>query len=648
MKNKKGVVWPHLLQLVLVAVALIIIAWILQVQFGAFHLGTTRCKGTCMTACGSYMHLLEGDEGCRRKTKDETMLCCDTKELEGEQRGYGANNQMIRLTLNGGKSPFYYGEMRELEIGKTYYLELFFDDEIRENIDKNASYCGVWIEDRDLSTDYGLHDLYTSFNQQKVKKYDEPRKAPLIPQDENIVGTIDEKGSIVRSCKRAGKEELFLYPQVFTPNELNAGRTYELRVIVYSEEVTKIINENFVGPVTPTHGPSSFGYDGAKAIIDEDNWVAEFTAYFKVKPIIEISDISGTWVIEDDIIVRSVNPYKLSKVEVGIVGETELNAVTNADEKSLYQKIYDACSADSFQSNYKSSIHKITSIKSGSAGLNLGIGTLGRNAYVRRSYISQEQPITVAKNKAEILLDESSINRTFTNVRNSMLEEGEGEFKEHYLCVRSQVVAPDGKLMPIISTSQQPLRLDVAPPKVDNTDNYIKVVYPKAQLLQNNLQKLINNGRVLPEQTITPYYFEQYPMIQIAKCIDKSGCKNYDYYFAPTNIPINIHSADLETGIVATILGVGLNYLYKAIVESNPLKTVCPLADSGQYRRNTRPEIRFYRRQQGVFCIKISDAAGNYRLTWKVAYNPYDIVEETAGAVISNATNPSITPVVGS
>ena len=189
--------------------------------------------------------------------------------------------------------------------------------------------------------------------------------------------------------------------------------------------------------------------------------------------------------------------------------------------------------------------------------------------------------------------------------------------------------------MNVTSYSEQPLRLDVAPPKIGNTDDYISVVYPDPRILENNLPGLLNRGAITPGQQVTPYYFNEYPKVMIKKCFDKSGCKNYDYYFAPTYIRVNIHADDLETGIVSAIIGQGLNYLYNYLLTRNPLKTVCPLANSGQYRYNTHPEIRSRRGEQGVFCIRVTDAVGNYWLTWKVIYNPYDVVEDVVQEAVT-------------
>nr|MCK4930074.1 hypothetical protein [Nanoarchaeota archaeon] len=66
-----------------------------------------------------------------------------------------------------------------------------------------------------------------------------------------------------------------------------------------------------------------------------------------------------------------------------------------------------------------------------------------------------------------------------------------------------------------------------------------------------------------------------------------------------------------------------------------PLKTICPLANSGQYRYNTHPEIRSRRGEQGVFCIRVKDAVGNYWLTWKVVYNPYDVIEDVVQETVT-------------
>ena len=615
MRSKKSALS---IETVIVIVICVVVLLLLTTGFGRtftnFIRGINSCEakgGTCIGSCGGTLEpILAGDAGCRKEFKGQNLVCCkDERRAEEELRGYGAHSDLIKVTLNGASTPLYYGERRDLEIGKTYYIEVFLSDEIRGRLDSGVKYCGIWMEDKGISEEYALKDL----GQSKVKDYDKLQEAPLIKDiKRDTVG--DVEGAIIRKCTRAGTtDKLILFPRMFTPEELSAGRTYTFRVIVYSGDVSQAIDQN-------QYRVDSV--DARNELEDSDNWVAEFTALFRVTPIIEITGISGTWVASDDITVRANEPYKLSKVWAKIVGDF-------GSDDNLYQQLETACKT---VTGYKKSIHKITALKVGKEGINV-IFTLGHHAYQEAMYESQEQPITVTKNQAKIHLDASSIAETF-NI-NDMKEEYEGELKERYLCVKADVVAPDGRKLTVTSYSEQPLRLDVAPPKIDNTNDYISVVYPDSRLLEGNLQNLLNQGRISPGQQVTPYYFNEYPKVIIKKCFDKSGCKNYDYYFAPTYIRVNIHADDLQTGIVSVIIGQGLNYLYNYLMTRNPLKTICPLANSGQYRYNTHPEIRSRRGEQGVFCIRVKDAVGNYWLTWKVVYNPYDVIEDVVQETVT-------------
>jgi hypothetical protein len=538
--------------------------------------------------------------------------------------GVGANYQLITALVN--KNNVKYGNTVELEIGKAARIDASIDyTKLNQlpNANKPNKYCSIFLKD------YAAGKNYVMVRKNPKEKITDTETFDLIPVEE----TYNAENSLIVSCSDTDADKL--WTRYFKPTELDAGRTYVATIIVYDNEVSDKMS-------TISSGASfEENTELTDLIYIMNHWAAHFAFQLRVKPIVEITDISGIWVAYDDITVKAFAPYKLSKVDVAIVNQAEVSSQGNGD--NIYAQVYNACSKLA-STRYKSAVNKITAIKSGEQGTNLGLFSLGREAYQRARYISQPQPITINSetNTAKFRLDASSLSIDFKEEAKNLLDEAlitdqNKDALNHYLCAKVGVISSDKRVAAkqIIAFSINPLKLDVAPPMIDNTDEYIQVHYPDYNLIDNTLQKLIQEGKVLPGQSLTRYYFDHYPTIAIKKCIDKSGCKNYDYYFAPTNIRVNINANDLQTGILATVLSAGLNYLYQEIMTRNPLDTLCPLANSGQYRINTYPEIRFSRREeQGVFCIRVSDAVGNYWLTWKVAYEPYDVLEDLA----ANAT----------
>jgi hypothetical protein len=405
-------------------------------------------------------------------------------------------------------------------------------------------------------------------------------------------------------------------------------------VVVYDNETSYALNQlGSSGGVFDS--PTETNQVTAREMItDRSHWLAEFTAYLRVKPIIEVSEIGTSWAAFDDITVTANSPYRLSKVYAAIV-PGEGAPIESDPDTSIYTKITKECQNAPLTA-YHSDLAAIKNTKTGKIGFSLAIFSLGRQAYQQAQYeASQPEAIKIEEGKkATIHIDASTIATTF-NISSMLSEDAAAlrsstPLKEQYLCVKADVYDANGKPMNgIIAASTQPLRIDVAPPYIENTDQYISVVYPDYNMFQQEYTNLVAQNRISPTQTLTPYYFERYPRVVINHCYDKSGCKNYDYYFAPTYLQINVNTNDLGSGILASFLGAGLNYLYNYLATRNPLETLCPIPDSYQYRSNSRPEIRFGRAQsQGVFCLKVVDAAGNYWLTWKAVYEPFDVLEE--------------------
>ncbi|MBN2052286.1 hypothetical protein JW756_02175 [Candidatus Woesearchaeota archaeon] len=649
MKNKRGNVFWIIMEIAVAIAILIILIFIIRGGFKNFITGLNSCEakgGECLSSCGDREAIPAGDAGCEKEYRDKGYVCCKKTDT-GAQTGAGANSEAIKVSLNGEKTALTYGERRDIYIGNITKIDtvlIYSKLKSLQNVDTTKLVCSLFLKDMDTVEEFAM---YRSKEDLMKESDDLIKGLDLTLKDiTETYGTGSDYTAFIVPCSEATNDKIWY--RFFKAEELQAGSTYALRIIIYNKAVSDAVTK---GGYTDDNGYT----DEFKALIlDETNWIAEFTSYLRIKPIIEIKDISGTWVAFDDITVTANPPYTLSNVSVAIVpGDGNLPAdEPNSEPKSLFQKIYDACVQlnNDHKEKYFSRLNKIKSIKAGTQGVNLGFTALGREAYQEAFYDSDPLSIEIINGQAKIHIDASSIAKDF-NIQEMKVEKElqKGEsLKEQYLCVKAQVMS-GGKMKEVISTSTQPLRLDVAPPKIEETDEYIKVVYPDYQTLKDSITKLIEQNRILPNQQVTPYYFEQYPKIKIVKCIDKSGCKYYNYYFAPTNIRININTNDLETGIVSTILGYGLNYLYQQIVASNPLDTICPLANSGQYRQNTFPEIRFYKDQQGIFCIKAIDATGNYWLTWKTAYNPYDVIGDVAAGVTSGAgSGTTITPTMGS
>jgi len=639
MRSKRGAgnVFWIIMEIVIAIAILLILIYMVTRNSGNFLKGLNSCEakgGECLSSCGSLEAMPAGDAGCEKEFKNQNMVCCKKAETQ-QQTGVGANSELIKVLINNEKTSLTYGERRDMDIGTVYKIDTVLDSKKLESLTGTQNMvCSLFLKDTDTSQEYVMERT------EKPLSSDEQKKP--IPLDD-AKESYNQGDSFIVGCN--AKDKLWL--RYIKPEDLQAGRIYALKIIVYDKDVA----DNMIKSGSITN--DAYSDDFKSLILDETHWAAEFTAYLRVKPIIEIKDISGTWVVFDDITVTANAPYKLSNVSIAIVpGNKTLEELqpkgenVDLDQKSLYQQIYDACISETNGPVYWYRLNKITAIKAGEQGINLGLFTAGRQAYQSAMYESQLQPIEMINGQAKVHIDASSISENFQI--GDMKEEKEGPLKEQYLCVKAKVYGPDGKVKIIHSASSQPLRLDVAPPLIDETDTYIQVKYPEYKLLQDSITKLIEQNRITPNQQVTPYYFEQYPKIVIKKCIDKSGCKNYNYYFAPTNIRININTNDLATGIVGTILGYGLNYLYQQIVASNPLETICPLANSGQYRTNSYPEIRFYKDQQGIFCIKAIDAVGNYWLTWKTAYNPYDVIEDVVANATGTTGTTGITPVIGS
>ncbi|MBW3000345.1 hypothetical protein KY341_00535, partial [Candidatus Woesearchaeota archaeon] len=537
--------------------------------------------------------LLAGNGECERKFRDQEMICCRVEGTDIEEaRGYGANSHLIRVFFDNERTPLYPYERKDLEIGQQHKLRVDFEEADLKRILKvnEPKHCTVYMKDTINGDEFFPSDSVIEFKEAST--------------DPNVLKNYP------RECKK---------DFTIIASELQAGRTYEFRVIVFD------YNETLKG-------------ENLKDLPSESHWLSEFAVLLRVKPILEITDISTLWVNADDINVRCYEPYKLSRVWGGIVSEDQIR-----NAKNLYEGLRTACENPS--SGWHDSIHRITALKAGEEGINI-IFTFGREAYQSMKYESQAQKIEFNEKSANIHLDASSISETF-KITDMLVEyENADQLKENYLCVKAEVVGPDGSKKEVTAYSERPLRLDVAPPMIKNSDDYIEVKYPKP--VKTMLKELEQQGRITPGQYVTPYHFEEYPKAVIKHCYDKSGCVRYDYYFAPTNINININVQDWESGAVATILGFGLNYLYNYLTTRNPLTTLCPLADSGQYRYNPNPEIRFRKDAQGVYCIKTVDAVGNYWLTWKTVYNPYSIIEKAIHLGVSEVEDLGpIVPVVG-
>lgn len=637
--------------IVIVCATIFIILWALTGGFKNFTFGLYNCEGKgyqCLASCGNLEAKTAFDRGCHDKYKNQNLVCCEPEQTAtGQQaRGAGANSNRVQLLVDKGTA-LYYGERRDIEIRDTAYkIDPVLDyKQLRETghfNDLTYMRCSIFLTDAETQQVYVLkRDSTGSCTGDPNGNYSliEAKYA----FNSGVQGDNSNIENFVVTCNGDRVEGAYdqLIPRCFKPTDLQAGRTYKVSVIVYDNDTSEAL-KGFQGEFD---SPTTDQQVKIKSMIfDPQHWLAEFTSYLRVKPIIEISDISNSWAAYDDITVTANAPYKLSKVYVGIIpGDNE--AINAEAGTSIYTRINQACQ-DLASANYHSELASIKNTKTGTIGFSLAIFSLGREAYQRAQYEASQPQIIKIDNgqKATVHIDASTIATTF-NIRSMLTEDlaalrsGSSTLKEQYLCVKADVYDANGKTRTIRVASTQPLRIDVAPPYIENTDQYIEIVYPDYSLFQQEYSNLIAQNRISPGQTLTPYYFERYPRVVINHCYDKSGCKNYDYYFAPTYLQINVNTNDLGSGILATVLGAGINYLYNYLATRNPLETLCPIPDSYQYRSNSRPEIRFGRSQsQGVFCLRVADAAGNYWLTWKAVYEPFDVLEEViAGGTTGTA-----------
>jgi len=634
---------------VMIILLVIIVAFLFIQKKGLLNFVTaaescTAKTAGCFTSCGNRQPEPSGDPGCQKQYPSMQTVCCklDPDEISQSglgQRGEGANKNVIKLIINKNSIP--YGQEVLLDQDTLYKFDIVLDETARTAIKDSGRVCSIVIRELDqVAEPKVLPETETTAS-----------NGPLPAVD----STFNQYNSLVVACSDVDK----LVPRYFKPTELDAGRRYELDVIVYDKYVEGNFSANpkLKGVVSmPDLSLPGISADRLNLPYDNSHWVANYFITLKVKQIVEIADISTTWVAQDDITVNTVSPWTLESVAVAVVSAKEMAAEELIKPSaSLSENLYNTCTSNDTRlgiaTRYATSLYKISRINTGTEGIILGIG---KDNFQTASYSAsaQAQPIPITnKRSAVIHLDAASfiygyygaaaVSGVIGAAAPGSLIGSDSEtyfFREtnnltdYFLCVKASVSKSAKEKSKIITAfSIQPLRIDIAPPSITNDDSFISVNYPKPfQSLTSGL-----TNQLTGQNQYSNYYFQEYPYIEITnKCFDKSGCKNFDYYFAPTRIPVNVVADNTKDAVVSVLIGEGLNMLYKAIVDSNPLKTVCPLADSGKYRRNTNNQIRFYD-QQGVFCIKVTDGAGNYWLTWKAVYNPYSVVEKVVNSVVS-------------
>ncbi len=669
------------IDMVILAVVAVIIIMILKGSALNFFKGLHDCEntyhGTCMRSCGEYPHEPAGDPWCEQKNKD-LPICCKTGRsgISSEETGIGAHSELMSIIITDADKldqTLNHGDSITLETGITYFINFNMKD-IRKNLaidtEKLGSvpvYCKIWLSERDDS--YGTNEFSLDYlnkqetSKKKLLEYATTTYPITKSVDEN---NINKEGSLIRVCSLPkNKKDLILNTRMITPTQLDANKKYSLNVAVLNETLSELIDKQ-----KDKNDLSEIYYE----LSDDDYWKLHFLTFFDVKQEIEINGLSTTYVPEEEITIKTRNNFILNKVNVAVVSEEEVNK--NADTKKLSEKassnekIYSMC-ASLGTNRYTDSLYKITNVKTGKRGFSFL--SIGKDNYPYAQYDAQIESIKIENdNLAKIHLDAASFIYGAMGLApeyetSGHLEELKeetliskqalaGMIKEtkfvmkYYLCVKAEVSRKkSADTKEIISYSTQPLMIDIAPPTIGNSDNFIKVNYPKPY--KKKIQELQKIGI---REALQNFYFQEYPYIEITEeCLDKSGCKHFDYYFAPTQIGININLKTNETGsgvestIFSAILSEGLNLLYDAILKSNPLDTVCPLADSGRYRANDNNKIRF-QGEQGIFCIKVMDGVGNYWLTWKSVYNPYSILSKLGDKLINDKTDSGmIVPNIG-
>lgn len=324
----------------------------------------------------------------------------------------------------------------------------------------------------------------------------------------------------------------------------------------------------------------------------------------KVDPVLKITGMSADWTAKDDITI-TCNGISCTKIEVGIL---------RMGDSETYEDLFGRCSGTRGSSpTFHDTLQYIsgTTVQTSGIPLNIDIGGFRLPYQQRIQYVTSTSPIAVVNNKATISIDKAAMIRTFGGSANTLTEQSPLIGDKTYLCVKATAegTSPGNTYYAL---SETPLKVDAIAPVVD-AETGITVIYPDPITAVN---------------MTVPYYYRQYPRIQVGGCYDmgQSGCTNYDYYIKTGNfINLNSNTGDWTTGLVGVLLTEGVNSLITYFASKDAANTICPLMTSNGYTRNTNPEIRFMGAGQAIVCIRIGDKVGNTRLVWKPIWSPTEM-----------------------
>lgn len=377
----------------------------------------------------------------------------------------------------------------------------------------------------------------------------------------------------------------------YNPGALDAYKSLTLYTILLDKESSDAIDTQ---PIAALQGMFS----------NTKHWLAWKAFPLRIDPVLKITGMSADWTAKDDITI-TCNGISCTKIEVGIL---------RMGDSETYEDLFGRCSGTRGSSpTFHDTLQYIsgTTVQTSGIPLNIDIGGFRLPYQQRIQYVTSTSPIAVVNNKATISIDKAAMIRTFGGSTNTLTEQSPLIGDKTYLCVKATAegTSPGNTYYAL---SETPLKVDAIAPVVD-AETGITVIYPDPITAVN---------------MTVPYYYRQYPRIQVGGCYDmgQSGCTNYDYYIKTGNfINLNSNTGDWTTGLVGVLLTEGVNSLITYFASKDAANTICPLMTSNGYTRNTNPEIRFMGAGQAIVCIRIGDKVGNTRLVWKPIWSPTEM-----------------------
>lgn len=369
------------------------------------------------------------------------------------------------------------------------------------------------------------------------------------------------------------------------------------------------------------------GLENAKKLIsDKSYWLAGKSYKITVKPVLELSGISTSWVAEDSLTVKANKP-DYTDLEVSLVNAAEMTGIG---------QIIDSCTAESseYRTEFRKSLTNIVGTTTETSGipLNLNIGGFRiPTATVQLKYITTQNTPKIVGDKADFKIDKATMLKDFyenAGRRMDALFTGQNA----YVCIRAKKGTSYAHAI-----SSTPLKVDVLPPVT--TQEEIQVIYPELMI---NTPQLTNQYPSMEGRTS---FYSRYPRVVIP-CRDygQSGCASYDYYIKDGNfVNVNMQVDNWQDAVTGIALQYGINQLFNYFASLDPEKTICPYIHSNEFRNNRQSSISVRTKGQAIMCIRIKDNVGNSRLVWKEIYSPQEMLERTAveaaNEAVSAATN---------